>query len=171
MPLSTRIRRDFVEEFGDAYQHFGLPRLMGHIVGLLLYESGPLSLDDITSTLHVSKGPVSQITRRLSESGLIRKVWVPGSRRVHYQAEDEIFGRAFARHAGLLAQNRVLAGRFCQRLDQGEDDVPEHFRRRVQEMHSFYGLMEGHLQGFLEAWRQRRRELVRSWSEDEQNAG
>ncbi len=149
---TAKMKRDFIEDFGSAYKAFGLSRLMGHIVGLLLFEEGPLSLDEIAEKLHVSKGPVSQITRKLSDNGLIRKVWVPGSRRDHYQAEDEIFGRAFSRQAELFSQNLKLATRYLDRCDRAGGDVPEHFRERAEEMFRFYSLMQKHFEAFLAEW-------------------
>lgn len=162
----SQIKQGFIQDFGEAYQHFGLSRLMGRIVGLLLYERGPLSLDQITEELQHSKGPVSQITRRLVEHGLIRKVWIPGSRRDHYAAEDQIFLRAFANHAQLLGQNLDLAAKYRSLPDDGGEESPEtseHFHWRVAEMHRFYELMGEHLQRFLEEWAIERRRLEATW--------
>jgi len=163
MPSESQKRHDFINDFGEGYRNFGLSRLMGRIVGLLIYEDGPLSLDEIASHLQVSKGPVSQITRRLSEKGLIRKIWVPGSRRDHYEAEDNIFSRAFANHAALFDQNRELAARYLDRIDGEEDITPEHFRWRVHEMHRFYELVSEHMEQFLDEWRVERRRLAATW--------
>ena len=157
-------RNDFIQDFGEGYQKFGHSRLMGRIVGLLLFEEGPLSLDDIAEHLQVSKGPVSQITRRLSEHGLIRKVWIPGSRRDHYVAAEQIFAIAFANHARLLDQNRTLADKYlAENSAEDTEPLPEHFRWRVAEMHRFYELMNEHLGRFLDEWRSERRRLVATW--------
>jgi len=163
MPPESQTRDDFIQDFGEGYQRFGHSRLMGRIVGLLIHEEGPLSLDEIAEHLRVSKGPVSQITRRLGEHGLIRKVWVPGSRRDHYAAEEQIFARAFASHAKLLGQNRVLAANYLESEDEGETSRPVHFRWRVTEMHRFYELMGEHLGRFLDEWRVERRRLAAAW--------
>jgi len=162
MAADPQIEQGFIQDFGDAYQHFGLSRLMGRIVGLLLLEAGPLSLDQIAERLQVSKGPVSQITRRLLENGLLRKVWVPGSRRDHYAAEDEIFLRAFANHARLLDRNRVLAEKYRSAECAGAEP-DRHFCWRVAEMHRFYELMGEHLQRFMQEWRVERRRLAAAW--------
>ena len=148
----SSVRREFIEDFGEGYRSFGLSRLMGHIVGLLLYEEGPLSLDQIVDKLQVSKGPVSQITRRLSESGLIRKVWVPGSRRDHYQAEQEIFSRAFTRQADLFGMNLELSRKYLEMCREMGDEAPDNFRRRIEEMYRFYELMNRHFRAFLDEW-------------------
>jgi len=144
-------RSEFIQDFGEAYTQFGLPRLMGHVVGLLLSDPGPLSLDEITERLQVSKGPVSQVMRRLREAGLVEKQWVPGSRRDYYRAHPFIFGRAFSNHAALLRSNLDLARRYRDRVDT--DDAP-YFATRVAEMEDFYAQMIQQLGDFLADWQQ-----------------
>lgn len=151
----------FIEDFGTNYQIFGLSRLMGHVVGLMLCGDEPLSLDEITGRLSVSKGPVSQITRRLSDHHLLEKAWVPGSRRDHYVATDDIFGQAFANYAAKQARNLELARRYRGLVEAAdEQSAPVPFRRRVEEMAAFYELMGEHHAAFSEAWRRRRAELA-----------
>jgi DNA-binding transcriptional regulator GbsR (MarR family) len=64
-----------------------------------LYLNGdePLSLDEITNRLKVSKGNVSVNIRILENWGAVTKVWVKGSRKDHYKAnldiEKIIFGK------------------------------------------------------------------------------
>ena len=152
------VSNEFIQDFGEAYQQFGLPRLMGHVVGLLLCEPGPLSLDEITERLQVSKGPVSQVMRRLRDAGLVEKQWVPGSRRDYYRAHPAIFGRAFANHAALLRTNLDLARRYRDRVD---GDAP-YFAARVAEMESFYAHMVDELGQFLSAWQ---KEWEASWKD------
>jgi DNA-binding transcriptional regulator GbsR (MarR family) len=152
------VKQAFIDDFGTGYQMFGLSRLMGHIVGLMLCEDEPQSLDAITEKLSVSKGPVSQIARRLSDHRLLRKVWVPGSRRDHYQAVPDIFGQAFANHAAKQAQNLVLARKYRQLL-AAADQPPEPLRQRVEEMTAFYELMREYHDAFMDAWQARREAL------------
>ncbi len=73
MDSYEQIKREIIQSFGHAYQAFGLSTLMGKIVALLLFSDEPLSLDDISRNLEMSKGPISQIARRLTERNLIRK--------------------------------------------------------------------------------------------------
>ena len=151
---TERIKQDFVRDFGDAYLRFGLPRLMGHIVGLLLFEDGVLSLDEITDQLGVSKGPVSQVMSRLRDHGLVVRENVPGDRKDFYRASGDIFGIAFANHSGLFRRNLNLAKSYKQRLVNAE--LPENFVSRVEEMTEFYSLMLEHLEMFMKAWETRR---------------
>jgi DNA-binding transcriptional regulator GbsR (MarR family) len=146
------VREEFVHDYGEAYRQFGLPRLMGHVVALLLTEPGPISLDEITEQLQVSKGPVSQVMRRLRDHGLVEKRWVPGSRRDHYRATPDIFGQAFANHAALLRANLELARKYADVARERAGAVDDHFLARIAEMERFYELMSGHLDAFLEEW-------------------
>jgi DNA-binding transcriptional regulator GbsR (MarR family) len=155
-PKTIELQQDFIQDFGEAYQQFGLPRLMGRIVGLLLQAADPISLDEIASRLHVSKGPVSQVVRRLSDRGLISQVWVPGDRRHFYRAAADIFGQAFSNHTELLEQNLHLARRYVERTEKHDGGTPEHFRVRLDEMERFYTMMNRHLRAFLEEWRSSR---------------
>ena len=152
MASNSLIKQGFIQDFGEAYKSFGLSRLMGHIVGLLLYTQKPLSLDDIAAELKVSKGPVSQIAHRLRDHNLIRKVWVPGSRKDFYAAEQDIFGQAFANQAAMLARNLTLARKYQDLLEDTPDEVPPAFAARIDEMTRFYGLMGRHLSLFLDEW-------------------
>ncbi len=152
---TERVKQDFIRDFGDAYLRFGLPRLMGHIVGLLLFEDRLLSLDEITVQLHVSKGPVSQVMSRLRDHGLVVRENIPGDRKDFYRASGDIFGIAFSNQADQFRRNLSLAKSYMSRLDNA--GLPETFAARVEEMTEFYTLMMEHLEQFMQAWERRRK--------------
>jgi|SRR5215831_908484 len=68
----------------------------GQIYALLFLSREPLSLDDISEILQVSKGNVSVNIRLLEEFKLVKKVWVKGSRRDFYEANRD-YPRKFLR--------------------------------------------------------------------------
>ena len=152
------IKQSFIQDYGQGYQSFGLPKLMGQVVGLLLYHGAPLSLDDITAELQVSKGPVSQIMRRLRDHNLVSKIWVPGSRRDYYEAAPDIFGQAFANHARLQGRNLALARKYTDLISDTTAELPDSFAARMAEMNRFYTLMNKHLEAFLAEWATTREE-------------
>jgi len=61
----------------------------GQIYALLFISREPLSLDDISEILQVSKGNISVNIRLLEEFKLVKKVWVKGSRRDYYEANRD----------------------------------------------------------------------------------
>ena len=75
----------------------GQPRSVAEIYGLLFVTPSPLSLDDITARLDMSRGSGNQGLNYLLDMGAVRTVYVAGSRRIHYEA---------------VAELRNLAGRF-----------------------------------------------------------
>ena len=144
------VKQHFIQDFGEAYVAFGLPRLMGRIVGLLLYNSTPTSLDDIAAQLEMSKGPVSQIMRRLRDHNLIQRIWVPGDRK-DYQADPAIFSHEFRNQISLIKGNLKLAEKYCDLIEQTEPEN-NHFRSRMSEMRDFYSLMIDHYNRFITEW-------------------
>lgn len=148
------LKHEFINRFGDAYKDFGLPVLMGRIVGLLLYADEPMSLDDMTDELHVSKGPVSQILRRLRDHNQVKRVWVGGDRKDYYQVVDHIFLQAFINQADLLRRNLTLAKEFERKLQKLQDPELDKFRAKIDEMVRFNTQMQDYLNAFIEKWQE-----------------
>ena len=86
-PQIQQIQDHFLEKLGFLGTLFGFNKLMGQIYGLLYLSPSPLGLDEITETLHVSKGSISINIRELEKWGGCKKVWVKGDRKDYYEAE------------------------------------------------------------------------------------
>ena len=82
-------RRRFVEAGGNTTHSFGLGRMIGRVYALLYLTPKPISLEDIASSLAVSKASASITVRQLSSWHALRQVWVPGDRRDYYEAETD----------------------------------------------------------------------------------
>lgn len=162
MNNSEKIKQEILQEFGEAYRGFGLSRLMGRVVALLLFSPEPLSLDDIAQHLEMSKGPISQITRRLRDRHLIRKVWKPGSRKDYYQIEEEIFENAFRNNFELIKKNTKIAQKLIDSVENEENPELKPLHHRLIEMERFYQIMEKHFQNFLDEWIEERKTLLES---------
>lgn len=106
----------FVETIGLHLQRQGVPRTTGRIYGLLLLHSEPLSLDDLTEELAISKASASTGARYLERLGLIERFAEPGARRDHYRLVDDP-ARALALHVDALREMATL-------LQEGPQAVP-----------------------------------------------
>jgi len=146
-----RLRRALTEEFGNIYETYGLARLKGLIVGLLLAHEEPLSLDDITEKLGRSKGPISQTVRELTLAGLIHKTEGDNSRRDYYVADADLFLNNFRRNMRTVAKNRSAAEYFLAELDRMPED-DEGLRHNLEQMRAFYALMGDFYGRFEEQW-------------------
>jgi DNA-binding transcriptional regulator GbsR (MarR family) len=74
----------FMESMGMYFESFGIPRIGGRILGLLLIAHEPLSAERIASILKVSRASISTNFRILLTSGLAEKVTFPGDRTTYF---------------------------------------------------------------------------------------
>lgn len=160
MTEKEQIKTEMISRFGDAYKAFGLNKLMGHIVALLIFSPQPVSLDDICEELGRSKGPVSQILRRLRDKKLIRKAWfTENNRKDYYEIEPEIFENAFLNNFALIRNNTRIAGILNDMAGNAELREGDVTRKRIEEMEKFYRLMEVHFTNFQNEWEEERRKI------------
>ena len=108
-------RKRFIEAGANFCKNLGLPRSLGQIYSLLYLSARPLSLQEICQQLGISKGSASQGTRQLIAWGAIRHVWIPGSRKDHFEAVTEI---------GEIIR-RTYDQHFKPRLESAEDRITE----------------------------------------------
>ncbi len=162
MSTEEKIKKELIQRFGDAYKAFGLNKLMGHIIALLLFSPQPLSLDEITKQLGRSKGPISQIVRRLRDRRLIRKAWMPeNNRKDYYEIEPEVFEHAFRNNLELIKNNKRIATQLKEKIKAANKSSLETINIRMKEMELFYELMEGHFNAFLDEWAKERAKLYK----------
>lgn len=160
MAKNRDLTQQIVADFAEGYSNFGLNPLMGRIVGLLIISKDPQSLDDIVEQLEMSKGPISQICRRLKERGLIEKVWIPGDRKDYYQATDDIFGKAYANQINKMQDNIEIAEKYLSMAQSMDSEDADFIERQMEVMKSFYELMDEYNKKFVEAWEEKHKELV-----------
>jgi DNA-binding transcriptional regulator GbsR (MarR family) len=146
------LTKNIIADFAEAYSSFGLNPLMGRIVALLIISKKPRSLDGIAESLEMSKGPISQICRRLKDRNLIEKVWIPGDRKDYYKTTNDIFGKAFENQMEKMRRNVEIAQRYSEETNSIDNEEAEYAHARMQEMKRFYELMDEHNNAFLEAW-------------------
>ena len=78
---------NFIEGIGHLASTAGLNRVIGQLYAILFLSNEPLCLDDMGERLKISKGNASVNIRELEKLGVVKKVWVKGSRKDFYEAE------------------------------------------------------------------------------------
>lgn len=160
MANQHELTQQIVADFAEGYSNFGLNPLMGRIVGLLIISKDPQSLDDIVEQLEMSKGPISQICRRLKERGLIEKVWIPGDRKDYYKAADDIFGKAYSNQINKMQKNIDIAEKYLSQAKSLQGPDSEFIMKRMKTMKAFYELMDEYNKKFMEAWKTKHAEIT-----------
>jgi len=97
-PTKTdEIESRFIDTVSRLSLSMGLNRIVGQIYALLYLRGKPLSLDEISEALKVSKGNISVNIRELENWGAVKTVWVPGSRKDYYEANMDVIGVIYKR--------------------------------------------------------------------------
>ena len=86
----AKARDNFIEGAGHLASTVGLSRVIGQLYAILFLSNEPLCLDDMAERLKISKGNASVNIRELEKLGVVRKIWVKGSRRDFYEAELDL---------------------------------------------------------------------------------
>jgi DNA-binding transcriptional regulator GbsR (MarR family) len=160
MTDKIQIKTEMILRFGNAYKAFGLNKLMGHIVALLIFSPQPISLDEICEQLGRSKGPVSQILRRLRDKKLIRKaLFAENNRKDYYEVEPEIFENAFLNNFSLIKNNTKIAIMLREMFIGSDVDESNPTFKRLDEMEKFYKMMEKHFNNFQDEWEKERKKV------------
>jgi DNA-binding transcriptional ArsR family regulator len=143
-------QRRFVDDLGHLYARYGIPVTFGRVFALLLLSDEPISLDDLAARLEVSKSAVSVTTRDLERVGIVRRLTRPGSRRVLYEANDDMMPIFEATFARVRLSVPVL---------QQADPLlrPGRAKRRLREMLELHAFWLAEAQGIVDRWRRRRR--------------
>ena len=85
-PHMTTPMDRFIEQMGLLAQAEGEPRIAGQIMGYLVIEGAPRTLQQMTEALQISKASASTNARLLEYKGHVRRVAPMGSRRDAYEA-------------------------------------------------------------------------------------
>jgi HTH-type transcriptional regulator, glycine betaine synthesis regulator len=67
----------------------GQPRSFAEVYGILFVSPRPLPVEDLVERLGASRASADRALRFLRKAGLLRMVYVPGDRRMHYEAVAE----------------------------------------------------------------------------------
>ncbi len=147
MPDRYYEEKHFVEDISLFFEQMGLPRMAGRVLGVLLIsDPPPQSINDLCERLQASKSSISTTTRLLTEMGLIERVASSVPRRIYFQFKPGgwvVFMRLRLR---LMASLHQVAERGLELLQDREPAL----RKRLQEAHDMFSLIEKELPALLE---------------------
>lgn len=146
-PLET-IVKTYAERAGRMFEDFGFPKISGQMGALLYLHKGPLSLDEISEKLGISKGSASTNARFLEQMKFLRPVAVPGVRRDHYEFNGSLWPAlkealdAFTR--GSVADFKALNETHIPELEamEGADPQRSHMVRQLKDLKLLYKFLD-----------------------------
>ena len=142
-------RAGYAEDFGLLFEGFGLPRMVGRVLGVLLISGGSeFSAEDLAEALQASRGSISSATRTLVAMGLVQRRAKRGERRDYFQMKPGAWDELMRRELETLSRFRQMAERGLDiASSNGAAD-----RRNLEEMHDFYVYWEKEMPAVLERW-------------------
>jgi DNA-binding transcriptional regulator GbsR (MarR family) len=145
----------FMESMGMYFESYGIPRIGGRILGLLLIAHEPLSAERIASILKVSRASISTNFRILLTSGLAEKVTYPGDRTTYF-----VFPQTGLEKTLLVEIQGI--GALKRLVQQGLNALPagDSARDRMQEMADWADFLVKLYQKALLEWQERPQNLI-----------
>ncbi|MDH4136695.1 MAG: MarR family transcriptional regulator [Anaerolineae bacterium] len=147
MPDRYYEEKHFVEDISLFFEQMGLPRMAGRVLGVLLIsDPPPQSINDLCERLQASKSSISTTTRLLTEMGLIERVASSVPRRVYFQFKPGGWVVFMRQRLRLMASLHQVAEHGLELLQDREPAL----RKRLQEAHDMFSLIEKELPALLE---------------------
>jgi DNA-binding transcriptional regulator GbsR (MarR family) len=146
---TDRKERRFVEDVARLLLPWGVPPLAARLYGYLLLCPRPVSLDQITADLGVSKSSASVAARLLESYTLARRHREAGTKRALYAVADDY-------EVMIQQQNRLLEALAAQ-LNAGAGIVrSKDVSTRLGGMAEFYRVMRDAMEDAMRRWKRGR---------------
>lgn len=141
--------RRFIEDVARLLTPWGVPTVAARLYGYLLLRPNPVSLDQITEDLGISKSSASVAARLLESYTLARRHSELGTKRALYAVADDY-------EAMMQQQNRLLDALAGQLNTGAGIAVSKAASTRLQEMAEFYRVMLGAMEDAMRRWKRER---------------
>jgi DNA-binding transcriptional regulator GbsR (MarR family) len=135
----------FVLHFGEMGGRWGVNRTVGQIYALLFLSDRPLVAEEIADALGMSRSNVSMGLKELEAWRLIRKRHMPGDRREHIEALDDIWQivRTLAEERRRREVDPTLSLLRDIILETPSSTEEQHAQDKMREMHDMIELLTG----------------------------
>ncbi|MEN4042598.1 MAG: HTH domain-containing protein [Anaerolineaceae bacterium] len=146
-PEDSPILSQFIENMGLHYQQYGLSRISGRILGLLLVTPQPISAEEMAESLKVSRSSISTNLRTLLMTDLVEKVSLPGNRVDFFILSADLWQKALELRMAAILPLKAIADQALESLDRAH---PAH--GRLEEMIRWVDLVDDMAQRVRLEW-------------------
>jgi DNA-binding transcriptional regulator GbsR (MarR family) len=138
---------------GLHFEEYGVPRIGGRILGLLLASSRPASAEEIAEELETSRSSVSTNLRTLLMTRLADRVSLPGERSDYYIFSDEAWEAILEIRLDRIESLREMAE---DGLHGMQGDHPA--RARLEEITAWTDMVAQAYERSIKEWQSRKEE-------------
>jgi DNA-binding transcriptional regulator GbsR (MarR family) len=149
--LATPELSQFIENMGLQYEVYDVPRIGGRILGLLMVSPNPMTSEEMSETLQVSRSSISTNLRTLLMTGLIEKVSIPGDRLDYYVFAEDAWLRIIEMRLEEVLSLKEAAEEGLESLHSSHPA-----RKRIEEMRSWADMVQTAYQHLSKNWQSQR---------------
>ncbi|MCP1137021.1 transcriptional regulator [Paenibacillus polysaccharolyticus] len=106
LPDRSALRERVIEAIANTMDLYGVNHTFGKLYGVMYFEDRPMTLEEMKTSMNMSKSNMSYAVRSLTESQMIYKLDEKKKRQDQYVAETDFF-RTFQNFFGLKLQREV----------------------------------------------------------------
>jgi hypothetical protein len=128
----SKQQRHFIDELAMLLMPWGMPVTAARLYGYLLLQDRPVSLDEITAALEVSKSNACAAAKLLETHGNAKRLGERGSKRVLYIIGDDP-STTLRRQTELLG---MMSDLIAERKDKVAEGLPRERLARLSAFHS-----------------------------------
>lgn len=141
------IREDVIESIERSAEVYGLSRSAGRVYGVLYFADDSLSIPELVEETGYAKSTISNVTRKLTRIGLIRRQSSQGGgRRVRFAPETDLWFvvqdvlRQYVDREMQVTQRTL--DRALEDLDSLDGGAVEEDRERIRELSDTYDQLQ-----------------------------
>lgn len=142
-------QKNFIDRLGFYYESHGIPKIGGRILGYIILRDSPISAENLSTALDISRASVSTNLRLLINYGLIEKTAVQRGRTDYYVMAESAWENALTtRMNGFSTLMNIL------------DSGPNIDNSSAKEMREWCQLMYSAHEKARDEWKNRRQRNV-----------
>ncbi len=133
---------EIIDIFVQLSRLMGFPNSLGVIYGFLFVSLKPVNSEQISQTVKISAGSVSQGLRTLQNLGAIRTVYVPGARKAHYEANLD-YRFVLSRYLSevflpRVSESKAKIGEMQTHVTSDSDHIDDELKKRIQILNKLF---------------------------------
>ncbi|WP_026702444.1 choline uptake/conversion transcriptional regulator CudC [Salibacterium aidingense] len=131
--------QEVINAIAETMDLYGITPSIGRLYAAMYFKQHPMTLDEMSDELGMTKPSMSTAVRNLQEIHIVRKTWQKGSRKDHFVAEKDFFnyfGRFFGDKWKREAELNLFAIKQAQYQLQEvieEENNEDHLRERARQ--------------------------------------
>jgi biotin operon repressor len=145
--ILSKQQRHFIDELAMLLIPWGMPITAARLYGYLHLQDGPVSLDEISAALEVSKSNVCAAAKVLETHGNAKRQSERGTKRVLYIIGDDP-GTSLRRQTELLG---MMSDLIAERKDEVAEGMP---RERLARLSVFHKDLRNAMLGAIQTFRE-----------------